>query len=69
MEGDGKRGMNTTPRHKNLISYRQDKPLRTSEKGKAEERGTVSVMDHARERRQNKMDLLVSSNLEMVCGW
>lgn len=61
--------MNRKLRHENFMAYRQDKTLGTSKKGKAEERGNVSATDHARERQQNKMDPLASSNLELVCRW
>lgn len=40
-------GMNANLGNKNFISHRKEKPLMTSEKGNTDQRGNVSVRDHA----------------------
>lgn len=47
LAGDGRGGMNANLENKNFISYRQEKPLMTSEKENTDQRRNVLVSDHA----------------------
>lgn len=51
-----------------IRTYRQEKPLITSEKGNADERENVLVRGQVWNQR-NKLNSVVSSNLEVVCRW